>query len=380
MRRESPTTGEDSPKRVKGVYIHIPFCLRKCFYCSFYSVEIDTTIVEPFVDALVSEVEYFKEKISSPFTLYIGGGTPTCLGDSLLRLIERILMLLPSEPLEFTVEANPATFERGMLLSLKTLGVNRLSLGVQSLRDTHLRLLGRAHNAYEALEALETATSVFDNVNADLIFAIPGQSLEELVEDLERVVSMGVSHLSVYGLSFDEGTPLKRLAETGEITPVGDALWREMFLGVHELLIDKGFVHYEVSNYCRNGRVCLHNMVYWTHREYFGFGPSAVGFWNGRRYYNPSDVRSYIEGVQHKNLKRWVEELSDEELVEERVMLYLRTSGGLPLKKIPLPYRESLLKKAQELAAEGLLRIENNRIYVPFESFPVLNSILVRLI
>ncbi len=375
MRKESPITKEN--KRLKGLYIHIPFCLKKCSYCSFFSVPTKSEeTVDAVIDAIVKEAEErAKPLIAPPYTLYIGGGTPTAIGERLLKLIERILKILDHLPIEFTVEANPATFSKNLLKGLKALGANRISIGVQSLNDRTLKLLGRAHTKEEALKAVDTALEVFENVNADIIFGVPYQKEKEVEETLKLLVEKGLTHISAYGLSIEEGTRLERWVKEGKIKPVSDEAWSRMFNMVHDILTSEGFVHYEISNYSLPKKACLHNLIYWTRRNYIGLGPSAASLWNNKREKNPSSIEAYL-----KNPKRETEVLSQKQELEELVMLYLRTERGLCLSKLPSTYREKLLEKALLLKKEGLIRIHKNRISTPHHYWPISNSITASLL
>ncbi len=334
----------------------------------------DSELVDAFSSALLRELEALRRFIRPPYTLYVGGGTPTCIGDRLLRLLEEVLDGIGSEPVEFTVEANPATFDARLLVGLRSLGVNRLSVGVQSLSDPLLSLLGRPHTAKEALDALSCALEVFDNVNADVIFGIPGQTLGELEDTLRTLVDSGVSHVSAYGLSIEDGTPLKKMVEAGVILPVSDSTWERMYLFVEDFLSSEGFEHYEVSNYSKRGFRCLHNRLYWFHRPYVGLGPSACGFLGTVRYMNVASVEGYVRGGFCQ-----LEFLDEEELVKERLMLGLRTSFGVPLRKLPGEWALRLREQV-ELADDGFLALEGGRLYVPSRRWPLLNAILARVI
>ena len=379
MRKESQTTRDAKAKRIKGVYVHIPFCLSKCAYCGFYSVPLGSFDVDVVLEAILEEARVVLEELSPPYTLYVGGGTPTCLGNSFLDFLERLLNILSYAPLEFTVEANPATFDGSFLKDLKALGVGRLSLGVQSLDDNLLSFLRRSHDASTALSSVEVALSVFDNVNVDMIFGIPGQTVNGLIQDLKRIVSLGVIHISLYGLSFDEDTLLRKWEEEGAVKPVDDALWRDMYLQARDFLVSCGFRHYEISNYCKKGKICIHNMVYWSHRIYIGLGPSSASFDGRRRIYNPKDLETYVEGVFKGKFHRKEDVLSDDELWEEKIILYLRTDSGLPLRKLPDGLRKKVLSVIENMP-EGILLAGKGKLRMNPSYFPIFNYVVSNLL
>ena len=355
--------------------------MSKCIYCGFYSVPGPSShLIEALLRAELKEVSCWSNLITSPYTLYIGGGTPTVLGNELLRFIEKLLTFLGTEPVEFTVEANPATFDSQLLKGLRSLGVNRLSIGVQSLDDAVLFLLGRPHTALDALKAVEQALKFFDNVNADIIFAVPTQKTEQIELTLRKLVEMGVSHISAYGLTVEEGTKLERMVRRGRLTMPGEDIWFAMYSFICDFLKGAGFEHYEVSNYAKGGKRCLHNLIYWTRREYVGIGPSASGLVGKVRYTNRADLKAYIEALRQDTLPpRTVETLSEREILEEMVMLYLRLASGLPLRKLPVSFATELVKAAESVNGE-LVRITKGRISLTEKGFAVMNDLIARLL
>ena len=380
MKRESPTTGEDrGPLRLWGLYIHVPFCLSKCRYCTFYSERVpggDTLSL--FVRAVLRELEEFKGIIRAPYTLYIGGGTPTVMDKQLLRLIEGVLYLMGEMPVEFSVEANPATFNRDLLRSLRELGVTRLSIGVQSLNDETLSFLGRPHSSSQALSALDAALSVFEEVNADIIFAVPGQSLRGLEETLRRVARSGVTHISAYGLSVEPPSELHRLVASGRVKEVDGELFSRMFNLVHEFLTGEGFHHYEISNYAK-GKRCLHNLIYWCRRPYVGLGPSAASFVGRTRWRNPPNLGLYLQGALEGRLPREKERIDERTSCTEMLMLYLRLASGIHTRKLRgCPGAKERLERAQ---SAGLLEAPSpGRFRIPHSLWPVSNSIISELL
>ncbi|HOW97161.1 MAG TPA: radical SAM family heme chaperone HemW [Kiritimatiellia bacterium] len=265
-----------------GLYIHVPFCARKCAYCDFYSVPLNAAAAEEYLRALDRECGGLPDGFA-PETVFIGGGTPTVLPPAelarLLDLLARRVNL--GRVTEWTCEANPVTLDAEKIRILRGAGVNRVSLGVQSFDDGVLKFLGRLHTAREAVEAFRLLRAEgFDNIGLDLMCAVPGGAIER---DLERALALGPEHLSVYGLTFEDGTPLARRRDAGEVAELDEDEQLRQFRVVRETLKGAGFHHYEISNYARPGRECRHNLLYWGPGEYLGLGPAAHSHWGGQR-------------------------------------------------------------------------------------------------
>ncbi|BAT70918.1 oxygen-independent coproporphyrinogen III oxidase [Thermosulfidibacter takaii ABI70S6] len=377
MKGENRTLKE-SRVRLKGLYVHIPFCVKKCSYCAFYSVPYEEGLIKPLFQAILKELEERRVYLAPSYTLYVGGGTPTVCGFELVRFLERLLKRITADPVEFTVEANPATFDIHLLKALRALGVTRISLGVQSFDDYCLSFLGRVHTGVEAKRTLQLALGIFENVNIDLIFAVPGQSKGAFVRDLQTAIQFPIKHISLYGLTFEEGTLLYERFLKKEIEPVSDEEWEDFYLLAHEYLSEKGFVHYEVSNYAVKGYHCLHNLMYWRCREYVGLGPAAASFIEGCREKNPESIKEYMEGINTGSLKRKREKVLN--IWHEKVMLGLRVLSGVNLKGFPEIVRKQLLDKAKPLIQEGFLEYQPPCLRIPVGKMPVMNSILAFLL
>ncbi|GBD07486.1 Oxygen-independent coproporphyrinogen-III oxidase-like protein YqeR [bacterium HR21] len=353
---------------MRGLYIHIPFCQHKCSYCDFYAVE-RLEMVELFVEALCREVallpENFPEAVQEPIgTLYFGGGTPSLLAP---HQLERILAALQrvfrfESKLEWTLECNPGTVDRQRLQAYRAVGVNRISFGVQSLADDELRFLERLHSAEDACQAVEWAFQAgFDNVNVDLMFALPGQTLLSWQRTLERVRALAPQHISAYSLIWEPGTPLYRRWQQGQIAPVSEELESAQYELAASLLEQDGYVHYEVSNFAQPGYVCRHNLLYWHGEQYVALGPAAHGYVNGRRYWNVRNLRRYLELLRQGKLPiAGSEQLSAYQRLEEVLFLGLR-SDGLRFESIRREFGLELEREAQELFQRwdeaGLLRL-----------------------
>ncbi len=320
-----------------GLYIHVPFCIRKCSYCSFASVPLEGGPVSGYMSALEREMEMRAALLPpgdrSVDSIYIGGGTPTCLsGDDLAGILERVFSLFNvAGGAEITVEANPGTVDGEKLKILKNAGVNRISMGVQACRRELLNILGRLHSYPEAEKSfLEARHAGFDNINVDLIFGIPGQSSRQWHECLEKIIDLEPDHISAYGLQLEEGTALSRMVREGALNPCPEDLEAEMYRDLIEILTARGYVHYEVSNFAVPGRFCRHNLRYWHNRPYLGLGPAAHSCLGGRRFANEPSLPGYLEKLAAGLLPvSWQEEIGPETEMSETVFLGLRLIEGL---------------------------------------------------
>ena len=272
-------------RQYQAIYIHIPFCKQKCLYCDFASYAcFGEREMRAYTDALCHEIEVRAEeldKVATNATVYFGGGTPSVLP---IDCIERIAITLKAcgfwnAPLEATIEVNPGTADLAKLERLRAAGFDRISFGVQSLQDAELRAIGRIHSASEALQAIELAKLAgFKRISCDLIYGLPGQTLESLEDTLQRLVATGIEHISVYGLIVEEGTPLQRLVDKGKLLLPDEDVSADMYELVQQLLTSHGFERYEISNYAKNGQYSRHNTVYWQYHSYLAFGAAACGF------------------------------------------------------------------------------------------------------
>ncbi len=318
-----------------GVYIHIPFCIRKCRYCSFYSCR-QIGLIGDYIDALESEIYFYRDTAREADTVYIGGGTPSVL--SLLET-ERILSAvyrfyrLTSHP-EITIEANPRDITKEYIHGIRQAGVNRLSLGIQSFEDRELGFLGRRHNEEQAVRSIETAVEAgIERLNLDIIWGLPGQSIKSLLKNLEKAVFFKPGHISAYELTISEGTPLYSKLKEGAFKSLCVQEKSDMFYAVSDYLRSEGYVHYEVSNFSLGYKAfSRHNSRYWNHSPYIGFGPSSHSFDGNRRWWNWPDTIKYISEIKKGLMPVENEEmLSAEQKATERLMLGLRTSHGVPV-------------------------------------------------
>jgi oxygen-independent coproporphyrinogen-3 oxidase len=302
------------------LYIHVPFCVRKCAYCDFYSLPGQAELIEQYVAAVLEEGRGYGGMSFN--TLYLGGGTPSLLGaDNLKKLLGGLKLLFDLSGLtEATIEVNPDSATPALLAAAVKSGINRVSVGVQSLADRELTGVGRVHDTAQALAALQRVTEAgFRAVSADLIIGLPGQSRETLHNSLETLAGQGIEHLSIYCLSLETGTPLA--AQPPDDLPSDDAQ-ADLYEAASIYLAERGFVHYEVSNFARPGRECRHNLNYWRGGEYLGLGPAAASHLAGRRWNNRADLHAYLAAPA--TLKENAEMLIPPEKAAEEAMLRLR--------------------------------------------------------
>jgi oxygen-independent coproporphyrinogen-3 oxidase len=377
-----------------SLYFHIPFCEKKCLYCDFYSVETATAL-EDFLAALVREVAAYREfGTKEPVeTLFFGGGTPSLLSASQL---ERILNAVRSSfsvlsDAEITLEANPGTVNRDKLRAYRDQGVNRLSFGIQSFDEEELRFLSRIHDRRQALAAIEDGRAAgFDNLSFDLIYSLPGQTREQWEATLRTALGLGPTHISAYGLIVEEQTPLARMVAAGLVTPNPSEAEAALYEVTMACLERAGYEHYEVSSYARPGYRCRHNLAYWSHKNYLGFGPSGHSFWHaldwreGRRWWNIANIRTYCERLVGGKLPVASEErLTGADLINERIFLGLR-SDGLRMNAVEEDFRFAFHSRQQELVRaltdEGLAILESGTLRLTPRGYLLCDEIGERLL
>ena len=316
-----------------GLYVHVPFCKTKCPYCDFASVT-SLSSVPDWLGAVKRETRLYEDRFSRFDSLYLGGGTPSLLSEqelgSLVSLLHRTFRI--SRDAEFTVEMNPDDLASDKLSVLRELGVNRVSLGVQSFDDGELRFLKRRHTAEQALRALdELKAAGFSNVGVDLMYGLPGQAEESWMRTLEQAVRFSPEHLSCYELTLHENTPFGDLQARGEIAPLGESKQSAFFLLTSAFLEEKGYIHYEVSNFAKGEEtLCRHNLKYWSRAPYLGLGPSAHSFQEGVRWWNLRDLEAYCGALaEGKAPVAGSETLTPEQVYLETILLGFRTRDGV---------------------------------------------------
>lgn len=330
--KQTPACDRDRPWLTPtAVYLHIPFCAHRCGYCDFATVAGQDRLADRYLDALDREVS----QLGSPQpvrTVFIGGGTPTHLThrqlERLLVIVRRWFILAPNY--EWTVEANPGTLDAAKVRILADHGVNRVSLGAQSFAPRLLAVLERTHGPDDTRLAVERVRQRIENVSLDLIFGIPGQDLSGWEQDLRTALALEPQHLSTYGLTYEKGTPLWKDRQAGKVQPVSEDLEQAMYEEAMDRLAEAGFQHYEISNFCRPGRECRHNLVYWANQAYWGFGLGAAGYVGGVRAVNTRDLLTYLRKVEAGQSPRQAEEcLGPVERACETAMLQIRRGIGI---------------------------------------------------
>ncbi len=376
----------DHGRRFIGLYIHIPFCEKKCFYCDFYSIENQSRRNE-FVSSLIREIELSSTNRMEYFnadTIFFGGGTPSLLSPAEIHSILEALKhhFTISSDAEVTIECNPGTVSVESLSGYRQCGVNRLSFGVQSFFDDELRFLSRIHNSQQATEAMVLAHKCgFENTNLDLMYGLPGQPPERVLTNLARAVELKPDHISAYNLIVEPGTPLFASVAAGEVKPLEELAEAKMFELTMSFLEKNGYEHYEISNYSRPGFQCRHNLKYWNCEEYLSFGPSAHSYFNGTRWWNVASLSNYLSELSADRLPISAkEELTKTQLADEFVMLQLR-QGKIDLKILHDRFN---IKLAPELMAnlekEDYARVSRSKIFLTKKGFAVCDKIVEQIL
>ncbi|MCD8390474.1 MAG: radical SAM family heme chaperone HemW [Firmicutes bacterium] len=366
----------------RGLYVHIPFCVRKCRYCDFTSFSGADSRFDAYLSALEAEAgEYRGADIG---TVFIGGGTPSILSaEQLTRLFHIISANFNlTDTAEFTVEANPGTLTPQKAAALKNGGVNRVSMGAQSFNDTELKFLGRIHDAQTAYESAALLhKSGFNNINIDIMTSVPAQTRESLLETLKTAVSLPITHISAYSLILEKGTPLCDDYKNGKFAPLDDDFDRDNFDMLTDFLETAGFHRYEISNFAKDGYECAHNKKYWRCEEYIGIGLAAHSYIDGARFYNTSDMESYLNGDFHSGD---VERLSVSDMMSEFMMMGLRMTRGVSADDFFKRFSRSIIsvyeKPLKKFLQNGLMHEKNGRYMLSRRGLDVSNSIMCEFI
>lgn len=348
-----------------GVYVHIPFCKRKCYYCDFISFCEKDELQEKYINTVIQEIEDFfnLNKNVKIKTIYIGGGTPSFIDG---KYIEKIMNIFNKENVvEATIEVNPGSASLEKLKKYKECGINRLSIGLQSTEDRLLKKIGRIHNYNDFLATYNLAREVgFDNINVDLMIGLPGQTIEDVKSSLNKVINLNPSHISVYSLIVEENTIIYNLIEQNKIVLPDEELERNMYWYVKNYLELGGYEHYEISNFAKNGKMSLHNWDCWNQKEYIGFGASAHSYLNRKRFCNIGVLEEYIKDF--KNTKEVQEVQSFYETKQEYMLLGLRKIKGVCISDFKNKFGENPIflfkNELNKLIEEDLLEITTNNI------------------
>lgn len=318
-----------------SLYIHIPFCMSKCYYCDFVSFSNMKDKVDLYIDCLMRELSIYKDRLRNYNirTIFIGGGTPSCIDPmNIYRILEYIKKNYDTSRLiEVTIEANPGTLDKEKVQIYREAGINRVSMGVQTLDDHLLKSIGRIHNVkdfYNSYELLREEN--INNINVDLIFGLPNQTISDVIGSLKKVIELGLEHISYYGLILEENTKLHKLYNEGKIILPDEDIERLMYHKACEYLINNGYNHYEISNFALPGYECKHNLVYWDVKPYLGVGLNSHSNIEGKRFFNSSNINTYIESINMRKLPIEGEEIIDKDTeIEEFCILGLRKIKGI---------------------------------------------------
>ena len=352
--------------KVKPLYIHIPFCNKICDYCDFTKLQYFRNFAVNYLVALKNELASYD--IKDLKTIYVGGGTPTALEDDLFEELLKIIDTYTSNVKEYTFEANPESLSLDKIKMLKSHGVNRVSLGVQTTNDKILKAVNRDHSFEQVKEAIKNLKSCgIDNINVDLILGLPHTSEKILKQDLENILSLGVKHVSCYGLTVNPHTVL---FNKGFKEPEGDVL-RKYYDIVEETLTKNGFIHYEVSNWAKPGYQSEHNLTYWRNEQYYGCGLGASGYIGDIRYKNTVNLSQYLERVFVSEK----EQVSEKDKLTYQIMLNLRTIEGLEISFV-----DNKVKEIDELISGGFLKKEDSRLIATYQGMMTLDQIILKLI
>lgn len=365
---------------MSGIYVHIPFCHSKCFYCDFFSTAAKSDL-DAYIDAVAREYNRRKEEIdpTRPSTIYIGGGTPSILSP---QQIGRLFDILPTDSAsEITIEVNPEDVTDEFAAFLSSSPVNRVSMGVQSLDDAVLRAIGRRHSAADSLRAVERLRNAgITNLSLDLIYGLPGQTCENWIDTLDRILALHPEHLSAYSLMLEPGTRLSAMVRSGKYEETPQEVSERMYAELCRKTTETGMNHYEISNFALEGYHSRHNSAYWDMTPYLGLGPGAHSFDGTCRRSNPTRIKEYIcaEGFVAET-----ETLTNDQMIDEYLMVRLRTSSGLSLdefcRRFVAEATKSLMNRAASEISSGRLIHSDNTLRIPENHWLVSDSILINL-
>lgn len=373
-----------------GIYIHIPFCKSRCIYCGFYSTT-NKELKERYVDALIREIRMRKDDFarlgtslspSTTSTVYFGGGTPSSFS---VCDIERIVGALESTfngtPSEVTLEMNPDDVTKDYIKAVRQVGINRISMGIQTFDDSRLQFIRRRHNASQAEKAVMTIREEgIHNVSIDLMFGFPNQTMDEWVTDIDKAIALHPTHISAYSLMYEEDTPLFRMLQKGEINQIDDETSLAMYTELINRLTANGYEHYEISNFAMPGYRSVHNSSYWHDTPYLGFGAAAHSYNKDTRSWNIPDLKKYIESIESGVLPSESEVIDADTHYNDLITTALRTREGLNLDDLPQKYREYALFNARKSISEHLLEATDSHIRLTREGLFVSDMVMSELI
>ena len=354
-------------KKPTSAYVHIPFCTQICYYCDFSKVFIKNQPVDSYLEHLLQE--FYSYDIQKLRTLYIGGGTPTALSASQLEvLLEGLTKNLDLSVLEeLTIEANPGDLDADKIAVLKNSAVNRVSLGVQTFDDKMLKKIGRSHTEKDICENIDRLKMAgFDNISIDLIYALPGQTMEQVKDNVAKAIALDIPHMSLYSLILENHTVFMNRMRRGKLPLPKEELEAEMFEYIIAELERAGFEHYEISNFSKPDFESRHNLMYWDNAEYYGIGAGASGYVDGVRYKNHGPIRHYLKAVEEGSARINEEHLSQREQMEEEMFLGLRKKSGVSMahfeEKFERSFQELYGDIVKDLIQQGLMQLDDDRV------------------
>ncbi len=377
----------DNVTSLSALYLHIPFCVKKCGYCCFNSIQYDHSTVDAYIDVIEKEITLIKNKYVFN-SIYIGGGTPTVLDkNQLKRLLQAIKVSINQDSLmEFTVEANPGTVCEEKINILRENLVNRVSLGAQSFNPTGLKTLGRIHTREQTVQTYSLLRSNgFTNISLDLIFGLPSQSSRDWEDDLLFTISLGPEHVSTYSLTYEDGTTFSKNLANGIFKKISGEDELNMYKLAIDLLKGSGYKHYEISNFAKKGKDSRHNKVYWENREYLGIGAGAHSFINGKRSANECNVPMYIKNARaNKSNTIFFERLNAKDYAAETIIMGLRVLSGLPKDRFQrqtgYSYAKLFKDEIATLKDNGYIHLDNNRLALTEKGLYIADSVMMEFL
>lgn len=373
-----------------GLYIHVPFCAQKCYYCDFNSYKIKSNEKEDYLINIEKEMEFYKEEFKDKYfdTVFFGGGTPSILKiDELRKLVNYMFENFNiKKDAEITIECNPGTINKEKLKAIKEMGINRLSIGLQATQNYHLKSIGRIHTYEEFEKNYYDAIDVgLTNINVDLMYALPNQKEEEWKETLDKIIKLNPSHISAYSLILEEGTKLYDMYENNEFNLLDEDTDIDMYEYTINTLKKHGYSQYEISNYAKKGKECKHNIIYWKCDNYLGLGPGASGYINDIRYSNIEDLNEYNNKI-NQNIKPISEEnkLSEKDKIEEFIFMGLRMNEGINLEvfkeRFKIDFYELYKEVLDKLLERELIKLDKFNLSLTQKGREISNSVFIEFI
>ena len=373
-----------------SLYIHIPFCIKKCLYCDFPSYGGCESIFDDYVNALINEIRETKESFSdyNIKSIFLGGGTPSILPPKLTgKIMDTIFNCFNIDSnCEITTEANPKTVDEFKLREYKAMDINRISFGVQAWQNNILKSLGRIHTIDDFIKNIAEARDIgFKNINADIMFALPNQTLSDWEETLEKIIKLNPTHISAYSLIIEDGTVFGKMYDEGNLKPCDEVLDRKMYYMAKEMLSDKGYNQYEISNFAKEGFECYHNKVYWRCDEYIGYGLGSHSYFNEKRFNNTYDIEKYISSKgKYSVIKENIEKLKTEDMYAEFMFMGLRMTNGIEKQRFFERFNKSVFdvygNEIKHLKELNLINETDTNIMLTEKGVDVSNTVFEKFI